>query len=128
MVVVISSKDCIWSIHFQDLVTKITKRLTIISYFRFKLCLASLPSNNNLAPFDDRSHYLHAFKAWQHTHSPSRALRSSRRVDTVGSQFRTHRPSSPHKCSIGFKSGDKLGNGRLAMCCWFLYSSMMRAR
>ena len=56
MVVVISSKDCFWSIHFQDLVKKFTKRLTIISFFRFKLCIASFLSNNNLAPFDNRSH------------------------------------------------------------------------
>ena len=46
--------------------------------------------------------------------------------DTVASWFQTRQPSLSHTCSIGYKSSNKLRRGRLAMSCWFLYSSMMR--
>ena len=45
--VVISSKLSLWSIHFQDLVQKVTKWLIIIHYFGFMLCIAFTLSNNN---------------------------------------------------------------------------------
>ena len=45
--------------------------------------------------------------------------------DTAGSRFQTRQPSLSHTCTIGFKSGNKLGHGTLAMFCLFLYSSMM---
>ena len=48
-IVVISSKLSLWSLHFQDLVQKVTKWLIIIDYFRFMLCIAFTLSNNNLA-------------------------------------------------------------------------------
>ena len=48
--------------------------------------------------------------------------------DTAGSRVNTRLPSLSHTCSIGFKSGNKLGDWRLAMFCWFLYSSMMRVQ
>ena len=44
------------------------------------------------------------------------------------SRFQTCRPSSSHECSIGFKSGDKLGHGRLVMFYGFCVYSMTRAR
>ena len=50
-IVVISSIISLLSIHFQDLVQKVTKWLTIIHYFRFILCIAFTLSNNNLAHF-----------------------------------------------------------------------------
>ena len=48
--------------------------------------------------------------------------------DTAGSWFKTRQPGLSHTCSIGFKSGNKLGRGRLTMFCWFLYSSIMRVQ
>ena len=50
-IVVISSKLSLWTIHFHDLVQKVTKWLTIIHYFRLMLCLGFTLSNNNLAHF-----------------------------------------------------------------------------
>ena len=50
-IVVISSKLSLWSIHFQDLVQKVTKWLIIIHYFQFMLCIAFTLLNNNLAHF-----------------------------------------------------------------------------
>ena len=49
--VVISSKLSFGSIHFQDLVQKITKWLIIIHYFRFMMFFAFTLSNSNLAHF-----------------------------------------------------------------------------
>ena len=48
--------------------------------------------------------------------------------DTAGSWFQTRQPSLSTTCSIRFKSGNKLGGGRLAMFCWFLYSLVMRVQ
>ena len=48
--------------------------------------------------------------------------------DMACSWFPTRQLSLSHMCSIGFRSGNKLGRGRLAMFCWFLYSSMMRVK
>ena len=45
--------------------------------------------------------------------------------DAAGSRFQTRQPSLSHTCLIGFKSSNKLSRGRLAMFCWFLYTSMM---
>ena len=50
-IVVISSKLSLLSIHFQNLVPKVTKRHPIIHYFRFMLCIAFTLLNNNLAHF-----------------------------------------------------------------------------
>ena len=48
VIVVISKKLSLWSIHFQDLVQRVTKWPIIIHYFRFMLCIAfTLWKNNN---------------------------------------------------------------------------------
>ena len=60
---------------------------------------------------------------------PSHAIESSKiynSFDKAGFPFKTRQPSLSHTCSIGFKSGNKLGRGRLAMFCRFLYYPMMR--
>ena len=62
---------------------------------------------------------------------PTHAVESSEIhsvFDTAGFRFQTRQPSLSYTCSIGFKSGNKLGRGRLTMFCWFLYSSMMRIK
>ena len=53
---------------------------------------------------------------------PTPAVESSKihnGFDMAGSQFQTQWTSLSHICSIGFKSSNKLGRGRLAMFCWF---------
>ena len=51
-IVVIFSKLSLWSVHFKDLVQKVSEWLIIIHYFRFMLCIAITLSNNSLAHFD----------------------------------------------------------------------------
>ena len=51
VIAVISSKVSFWSIHFQDLVQKVTKWLIINHNFWFMLCIAFTLSNNTLAHF-----------------------------------------------------------------------------
>ena len=51
---------------------------------------------------------------------PTPAVESSKihnGFDTAGSRFQTRQPSLSHMCSIGSKSGNKLGRGILAMFC-----------
>ena len=51
---------------------------------------------------------------------PTHAVESSKvhnGFDTAGSRFQTVQLSLSHMCSIGFKSGKKLGSGRLAIFC-----------
>ena len=51
---------------------------------------------------------------------PTHAVESSKIhncFDTAGSRFNTRQPSLSHTCSKGFKSGNKLGRGRLVMFC-----------
>ena len=117
VIVVISSKLSLWSIHFQDLVQKVTKWLIIIHYFRFLLCivhtveycLGTFSSLNSLVTCiqDMKSCPTHAVE-------PDKIHNC---FDTAGSRFQTRQPSLSHTCSIGFKSGNKLGRGRLAMFC-----------
>ena len=62
---------------------------------------------------------------------PTHAVESSKihnGFDTAGSRFQTRQPSLSHMFSIGSKSDNKLGRGRLAMYCSFLHSSMMRVQ
>ena len=112
-IIVISSKLALWSIHFQDLVQKVTKWLTIIHYFRFMLCIAFTLSNNNslnslgICVQDMKSCPFHAVESGK-IHNG---------FDMAGSGFQTRQPSLSHTCLIGFKSGNKLGRGRLAMFC-----------
>ena len=114
---VISSKNSLWSIHFQDLVQTITKWLIIIHYFRFMLCIAFTLSINNLTNFHHQIHWVHAFKT-RNPSCPTHAVESSKihnGFDMAASRFQTCQPSLSHTCSIGSKSGNKLGRGRLAM-------------
>ena len=49
---------------------------------------------------------------------PTHAVESSEIhnvFDTAGSGFQTRQPSLSHTCSIGFKSSNKLGGGRLSI-------------
>ena len=51
---------------------------------------------------------------------PTHAVESSKiynGFDTAGSRFQTRQLSLSHMCSIGFKSGNKLSRGILAMFC-----------
>ena len=113
VIVVISSKLSLWSIHFQDLVQKVMKWLTIIHYFQFMLCIAFtlgiFSSLNSLGTCDQDM-----------KSCPTPAVESSEihnGIDTAGSLFQTSQPSLSHTCSIGLKSSNKLGHGRLAMFC-----------
>ena len=122
-IVVISSKLSLWSIHFQDLVQQVTKWLIIIHYFRLMLCIAFTLWNNNLGTLSSLNSLGTFVQDMQSC--PTHAVESSKihnGFDTVGSQFQTRQPSLSHTCSIGFKSGNKLGRGRLAMfSCFFLF-------
>ena len=115
-IVVISLKLSLWSIHFQGLVQKVTKWLIIIHYFRFMLCIAFTLSNNNLAHFSSLNSLGTCVQDMKSC--PTHAVVSSKihnGFDTAGSRFQTLQPSLSHTCSIGFKSGNKLSPGRLAM-------------
>ena len=60
-------------------------------------------------------------------HSCIRARRSSSKVSGGFNPFRTRRPSLSHKCSMGFKSGDNAGHGRLQIWLSFRKSIDTRA-
>ena len=60
-IVVISLKLTLWSIHFQDLVQKVTKWLTIIHYFQFMLlagCFVALRPKSTAMVIAGRSVHL----------------------------------------------------------------------
>ena len=114
-IVVISSKLSLWSIHFQDLVRKVTKSFIKIHFFRLMLCITFTLWNNNLAHFQHLIHWVQDMKS-----CPTHAVVSSKihnGFDTAGSKFQTRHQSLSHTCLIGFKSGNKLGHGRQAMFC-----------
>ena len=116
-IIVISSRLSFWSIHFQDLVQKVTKWVIIINYFRFMLCK---PSH---CPISTWHIFIVKFTGYMRSrheilsHSCSRVQQISHGFDTAGYRFQTRQSSLSHTCSIGLKSGNKLSLGRLAMFC-----------
>ena len=117
-IVVISSKLSLWSKHFQVLVQKVTKRLIIIHYFLFMLCIAFTLSKKQFGTFS--SLFSLGTCVPDLKSCPTHAVKSSKihnGFDTAGSRYKTPQPSLSHRRLIGFKSGNKLGRGRLAMFC-----------
>ena len=92
------------------------KMAHINRFFRFMLCIAFTLSNNNLAQ--------HIIKFTGYMRSRNEILSNSGEsskihngFNTAGSRFQTRQSSLSHTCLIGFKSGNKLSRGRLAMFC-----------
>ena len=116
-IVVISSKLSLWSMPFEDLVQKITKWLIIIDYFQFMLCIVFTLSKTTW--------HISTLKSLgtcvQNMNScPAHAVESSKihnGFDTARFLLQTRQLSLSHTCSIGFKSGNKLSCGRLAVFC-----------
>ena len=84
---------------------KVTKRLIIIHYFQFMLCLAFELLNNDLA-FFSLSNSLGTC-AQDMKYCPTHAVESSKihnGSNTAGSRFKTRQLSLSHTYLIGFKS------------------------
>ena len=92
-----------------------TKWLIIIHYFRFMLCIAFTLSNINFSSLNSLGYMRSRHEIL--SHSCSRVLQKFTGFDTAGSRFQKLQPSLSHTYSIGFKSCNKLGRGRLAMFC-----------
>ena len=101
----------------------------IIHYFRFMLCITFTLSNTSWHIFIIK---FTGYMPLQDMKScPTHAVEYSKihnGFDTASSRFQTRQPTLSQTCIIGFKSGNKLSRGRLAMCCSFLYSLMMRVQ
>ena len=100
VIVLISSILSLWSIHFPDLVQKVTKWLTIINYFRLMLWIAFTLLNTNFSSLNSLGTCVHDMKSY-----PIPAVESSKihnGFDKAGFRFQTHKLSLSHTYLIGF--------------------------
>ena len=129
VIVVISSKLSLWSIHVQDLVQKNQEMAHNNPLLPVYVVNSLQTVESQLGTFSSLKSLGTCVQDMKSCPIP--AVESSKihsGFDTAGSGFQTRQPSLSHTCSIGFKSRNKLNRGRLAMFCRFLYSSMMRAK
>ena len=128
VIVVFSSKLSLWSIHFQDLLQshEMAHYIPLLPVYVVYSLQTVEYYLGTFSPLNSLGICVQDMKS-----CPTHAVESSKMhngFDTAVYRFKTRQLSLSHAFSIGFKSGNKLGHGMLAMFCWFLYSPMMRVQ